>query len=88
MIESIHKKQAQKLPSKPVTVWISAERRFLDDHDRSDVPGFSQKFYQNCHNASSSILILGNFAPYQRSLVQVQGAKRSPQATALPPEFP
>jgi hypothetical protein len=36
----------------------------------------------------SAILILGNFAPYQRSLVQVQGAKRSPGATVLLPAFP
>ncbi|MEB3211560.1 MAG: hypothetical protein VKL39_09395 [Leptolyngbyaceae bacterium] len=34
------------------------------------------------------ILILKNFAPYRRSIVSVQGAKRSPQVTVLPPEFP
>jgi hypothetical protein len=35
-----------------------------------------------------AILILRNFTPYRRSLVQVQGAKRSPQETVLLPEFP
>ncbi|MEB3212992.1 MAG: hypothetical protein VKL39_16685 [Leptolyngbyaceae bacterium] len=36
----------------------------------------------------AAILILQDFAPYRRSLVSAQGAKRSLAATVLPPEFP